>query len=205
MKSYPIETANRAMAFLVDANALLVVVGTGTEETRLRAIASSVNQTVGQTMIHFTGALSDPRQVYAAADIMLGMGSSAARALAFGAPLIVQGEQGTAELFEPQTATALFRRSFWNPHQEADPTVLLAGLVRRLLDEPRRRGELGGFGRRFAIDNFSLSAMAEKLACVYDQSLGEYGRMDWLRDLNRELPLLARNVSRRLSTARLPK
>lgn len=201
MKSYPVETAIRAMTLLADTEALLVVVGAGSAESHLKGIGRSVNANAGRTMVVFTGAMLDPRPVYAAADIMLGMGGSAARSLAFGAPLIVQGEGGSAELFEERTAADLFRRSFWSQHSEVDAPRVLADLVRQLLDRPAQRTQLGQFGRRFAVNNFSLAAMAERLATVYDESMARYGRIAWLCDLNRELPRVVEYIDRRLGKA----
>ena len=199
MKSFPVETAIRAMTSLTDTGAVLVIVGSGTEEERLKEIGRSVNAVTGRTLVHFTGAMSDPCPAYAAADIMLGMGGSAARSLAFAAPLIVQGELGTAELFEQETSASLFRRSFWNPRPEQDPAGVLAELVRQLLDNPARRIQLGQYGRRFAIDNFSLASMAERLATVYEKSFSHYSRVAWLRDLPGEMTQLATNLKKRLS------
>lgn len=201
MKSYPIETAIHAMALLADTDAVLVVVGTGSEEARLREIGQGVNDTLGRTAVKFVGPMADPGPAYAAADIMLGMGGSAARSLAFAAPLIVHGEGGSAELFEQSTAASLFRRSFWSQHSEPHAPIILAGLLRQLLGDPARRRVLGQFGRTFAVQNFSLSAMAERLATVYDESLSRYGKLDWLSDLKIEMPWFLRYVGRRLDSA----
>lgn len=199
MKAYPIETAVRAMALLADTDAVLVIVGTGSEEARLRDIGRSVNESAGRTMVVFVGAMSDPRPVYAAADIMLGMGGSAARSLAFAAPLVVHGEGGTAELFDCHSAASLFRRSFWSQQREADGPQVLAEMLRPLIGDPDRRRDLGRFGRKFAVENFSLTAMAERLATVYDRALSRRHRLAWLRDLPLEGPPFWRGVVRRLS------
>ena len=49
----------------------------------------------------------------AAADLVLGMGSSALRALAIARPLIVQGELGFSEVFEPATSEMFMRQGFY--------------------------------------------------------------------------------------------
>lgn len=203
MKSYPIEAAIRAMGLLVDTESLLVVVGTGRAEHHLREIGRTVNASAGRTMVLFTGAMLDPRPVYATADIMLGMGGSAARSLAFGVPLIVHGEGGLAELFEECSAASLFRRSFWSQRSDPDAAIILANLLRQLLENPARRRQLGQFGRRFAVDNFSLASMARRLAIVYDQSRMRYGLLPWLLDLNLEIPRLFKHARRRFNPSRL--
>jgi glycosyltransferase involved in cell wall biosynthesis len=202
MKSYPVEVAIRAMTHLTDTDAVLVVVGSGSEEQRLREIGHGVNAMAGRTMVTFIGALADPRPVYAAADIMLGMGGSAARSLAFAAPLVVHGEGGTAELFDENSAASLFRRSFWSKQAEPDGAAVLAALLRKLLADPARRKQLGQFGRNFAIENFGLTAMAERLAAVYESSFAHYGPRAWMRDFRQEVPHLMQSLSRRLPGGR---
>lgn len=198
MKAYPIETAIRAMTLLADTGAALVIVGSGGEGARLERVADAVNTEAGRRLVTFVGPMADPRPAYAAADLSIGMGGSAARALAFGIPLIVHGERGTAEQFEPTTADDLFRRSFWSEQLQADGPSVLAELLRPLVQDADRRHELGAFGRRFAVERFSLEAMALRLAAVYDEALHSYGRGDWWRDAHREARSLARSAGRRL-------
>jgi hypothetical protein len=55
----------------------LLVVGDGTARERLTQLAAEVNAELGREAVTLTGAMRDPRAAYAAADIVLGMGSSA--------------------------------------------------------------------------------------------------------------------------------
>jgi glycosyltransferase involved in cell wall biosynthesis len=198
MKAVPVETAIRAMPLLAGEVAL-VVVGTGTEEASLRELASRVEAEAGRRLVYFTGAIADPRGAYSAADVVLGMGGSAARALSFGRPLIVQGEQGTSELFTPASADDLFRRSFWSPDHESDASAKLAAAIRSAIDPASSvDSALGVFGREYAVANFSLDAMGARLADVYTRALSSYGRAAWFLDLHREVPALARSVRRRI-------
>jgi len=199
MKAHPVETAIRAMALLADTDAGLVIVGSGGEQARLQEVATAVNAVAGRLMVMLVGPMADPRPAYAAADLSIGMGGSAARALAFGRPLIVHGERGTSEVFEPATAEDLFRRSFWSEQVQEDGPAVLAGLLRPLIHDADRRRALGAFGRRFAVDRFSLDAMALRLAGVYDDARRSYGRGDWWRDAHREARSLALGARRRLA------
>ena len=198
MKTVPLETAIRAMTLLPDGDATLVVVGDGSEASRLIKLGEHVNQQANAPRVRFVGPMADPRSAYAAADIVLGMGGSAARALSHGRPLIVQGERGTSECFEPATAEGLFRRSFWNPAPAEDGPEELARAVRALLAAPSRREELGEAGRRFAVGHFGLQAMAERLALVYERALTSYDARAWARDLDREALHAVRTARARL-------
>lgn len=202
MKSFPIETAIRSMRHLEDLNATLIVVGTGSEAARLQALGESVNRASAEPLVHFVGPMADPRAAYAAADVMLGMGGSAARSLAFGQPLIVQGERGTAELFTPLSAASLFRRSFWSQEVQDNPDYALAQIVRSLLMDDVLRVDMGEFGRSFALESFSLDAMATRLADVYQEALAAYGSVPWVRDLRWESPRLLAHVGDRLGLHR---
>lgn len=191
MKATSVRLAMAAIERLQQA-ATLVVVGTGDHEAELRAEAAAANRRLSRRAVVFTGPMSDPRPAYAAADVALGMGGSAARALAFGKPLVVVGEGEHSELFEPESAQALFRNSFWSPRDQPDAARVLADSLDKLFASRRRREELGRFGREFAESHFGLAAMADRLAGVYDHALGHYGLGPWLRDAPSEVRALLR-------------
>ena len=71
-----------------------VIVGDGTSRAELERLARETNVELGREAVLLTGALIDPRPAYAAADIVVGMGGSALRGMAFGKPVVVVGEQG---------------------------------------------------------------------------------------------------------------
>lgn len=199
MKAFPVEIAVRAVARLNDLGADLVVVGTGSEEEYLRACATETNLQLGRDAVKFLGAMADPRPAYAAADLVLGMGSSAARALAFGRPLIVQGEYGTAEVFEPEHAADIFRRSFWSDIASEEPVPALERAVRAVAEAPAASRMLSKFGREFAVAQFGLDAMAARISTVYrDRLSAQHLGRSWTADLVHELPELRRSLSRRL-------
>ncbi|WP_312676450.1 glycosyltransferase [Microbacterium sp.] len=196
MKARSIGIAIEAMRTVGESGATLVVVGAGDAEADLRARARDVNGSLGRDAVRMLGAMSDPRAAYAAADVVLGMGGSAARALAFGKPLVVQGEAGWSRVFDRASADGLARSSYWSPDEVADPVGDLAVSVAALLADPARRADLGRFGREFAITRFGLPAMAERLCDVYRGAMSSYAAGAWLADLPREGRRLAEKVGR---------
>lgn len=204
MKALGVELSIRALDDLARDDVDLVIVGSGSDEGRLRALGEQVNQRRGRRVITFTGAMSDPRPAYACADIVIGMGGSAARALAFGKPLIAAGEAGWFRLFSPESAAALFRDSFWSDLTSPDPIADLREILAATLGDRARRHELGTFGRDFAEANFGLEAMADALAAVYDVALAKYRPADWLVDSRLEAVALRRRLGRR-TRALLPR
>jgi glycosyltransferase involved in cell wall biosynthesis len=186
MKEVGIGHAIKVIEVLGRSDVDLVIVGAGDAEERLHSAGAGVNERLGRRAVVLCGAMHDPRAAYAAADIVFGMGSSAARSLAFGKPLIVAGEHGWYRSFTPETAALLFRNSFWSEEAEPEPVATLAGHLEKLIDDPVRRTELGAFGRRFAEEHFGLEAMAERLADVYERSLADHRRRNWFLDLPAE-------------------
>ncbi len=201
MKATSIEVAIDAMRVLASEDVTLFVVGAGDGGDRLDARAREVNAAAGREAVRMLGPSVDPRPAYAAADIMLGMGGSAARSLAFGRPLIVQGEAGWSKLFEPSTAESLARSSYWSPDTVSDPVGALVGTVRELLSNAPRRSELGDFGREFASQRFGLEAMTARLAAFYGEAVSAYGRRAWAADLPRETRRLVEKVARHIQRA----
>ncbi|MFB7891638.1 hypothetical protein ACFC1I_05520 [Microbacterium sp. NPDC056044] len=202
MKAMPIGVAIESMRDLA-SDATLAIVGAGDDASRLRAIGAQVNESVGREAVRFIGPMANPRPAYAAADIMLGMGGSAARSLSFAKPLVVQGEAGWSQLFEESTAPSLARNSYWSPDPDPSPRARLTGILQPLIADQAWRSELGAFGRRFAIERFGLTAMAAKLAGFYRESATSYDLRKWSADLPPEVAILARKVGRRAGL-RLP-
>lgn len=199
MKAYSIGVAIDAMRTIGAAGGRLVIVGDGPSRDDLQRRAARVNADVGREVVTLVGALLDPRPAYAAADIMLGMGGSAARSLAFGKPLVVQGEAGWSQLFEPGTAQALARSSYWSPETVTDPVALLVAQVSPLLSDRRRRADLGVFGREFAAGRFGLTAMTDRLVEVYGNALRLYRWRAWAADLPSEVRRVAAALGRRIA------
>ena len=60
----------------------LAIIGDGPARDRVAAAAAATNRAAGRAVVRLLGARDDPRPYYLAADIVVGMGSSALRALA---------------------------------------------------------------------------------------------------------------------------
>ena len=189
VKSIGVEQAMDAIERLDDPSVRLVVAGGGTEEARLRSTAEEINHRLGRQAIVLVGPLADPRPAYKCADIMLGMGGSAARSLAFGKPLIVVGEYGWFRRFDPESSDMLFRNSFWSEESVDDPPGMLLEELRPLLSSPELRATRGTQSRRFAEASFGLARMTERLVGIYESAVSQplsSRRKDWLLDLRTE-------------------
>jgi L-malate glycosyltransferase len=155
----------------------LVIVGGGPAEAALHGRAAEVNRRWGREVVSFAGAMSDPRAAYAAADVVVGMGSSALRALSIGRPVVVQGEEGFSKPFEPETLAYFLRHGLWGRAEDDWTVQRLAEQIHALLADSRRRAELGAFGRRTVEERFSLGRAVARQLEIYDEVLARGRRM----------------------------
>ncbi len=151
-----VEAIDAADALAAELPLTLLVVGDGPAGPSLRARAEHVNRRWGREVVKFAGALSDPRPAYAAADLVLGMGSSSLRAMAIEKPVIVQGERGFSRLFEPDSYEYFARNGFWGLGNGGPDAACLIVQMRDLLNDTERRAELAGYGRAVVAERFSL-------------------------------------------------
>jgi glycosyltransferase involved in cell wall biosynthesis len=149
----------------------LAIVGGGPAAAALEQRAAEVNRRWGREVVSFLGAMSDPRPAYAAADAVVGMGSSALRALSIGRPVVVQGERGFSKPFEPETLPYFLRHGFWGCDEPGWTVQRLADELEVLLADAPRRAELGAFGRRTVEERFSLSRALTRQLEIYDDVL----------------------------------
>jgi hypothetical protein len=111
----------------------------------------------------------DPRPAYAAADIVVGMGSSALRAMAHAKPVVVQGERGFSDIFDERTAPVFFWQGFYGVGNGTRGGPRLAIQLGELVANLDRRRQVGQFGLETVRDRFSLQAAAVHLSGVYEE------------------------------------
>lgn len=156
----------------------LVIAGDGPARADVAAAAARVNAGATTPIVLLTGALADPRPVYDAADVALGMGGSALRSMAFGKPVIVQGERGYWRLLEPDSLAEFLDQGWFGIGDSTDPRAgeaTLLGILRPLLADPSRRAELGDFARHTVESRNGLPAAAERLERFYADTIRRAG------------------------------
>ena len=145
----------------------LIVVGDGVARDVVEQRAAKANAHAGRTAASSFSpdSFDAPCPAYASADIVLGMGGSALRALAFGRPLVVQGEHGFWELLTPSTRRHLPPPGLVRHRRRPDPGAtrpLTAILLRLLADDPRSATSSAG---TVASSPSIASACSEPPAC----------------------------------------
>ncbi|MBX3596102.1 MAG: glycosyltransferase family 4 protein [Rhizobiaceae bacterium] len=149
----------------------LVIVGDGPARASLEERAKRVNGSRGREVVHFAGAMLDPRPAYAAADVVLGMGSSSMRAMAMGKPVVVQGERGFSKTFSPQNAEYFYYEGFYGLGDGTIGAARLAKQLEAIITDPKERALLGSFGQKIVTEKFSLSVAGDAVLRIYDQVL----------------------------------
>lgn len=147
----------------------LLIVGDGEGFAQVDLKAAAINRRSGRDIIIAAGQMMDPRDAYDAADIVLGMGSSALKGMAFSKPLIVQGTSGFWKLLEPATLP-IFLNQGWFGHG-GNGANDLEPIIRRVAQDYSLRQELGGYGRKIVEERFSLDAAADQLIGIYEQTI----------------------------------
>lgn len=145
----------------------LVIAGDGDAFDDVEELARSVNEATGRRTVLLTGALANPRPVYAAADIVVGMGTSAIRGMAFGRPVVVTGIEGFVRPVAPETFDHFDREGLWGIGGSAPPVHEIARLLTVLMDDPGRRDVLGRWGARVARERYGLGRSVERLEAMY--------------------------------------
>jgi len=166
-----VEAMDAVDVVATDIPVRFVIIGDGDAAEVLRARGEAINRRHGRTVITLPGAVADTRGAYRAADVVVGMGSSILRGLAFGRPVIVQGEQGFAQTFTRETSEMFLRQGMWGLGPGTPVVASFAAQLRALLSSPDRRRELGTFGRQIVEEHFSLTGAVRRQLDLYEQTL----------------------------------
>ena len=142
----------------------LVLVGGGTAQAQLQRLADEINKELRRPAVLLTGALLDPRPAYAAADIIIGMGGSALRGMAFAKPVIIVGEQGFSAPLTPETAEYFYYKGMYGRGDGKLTNASLVADIRWLAEHPDQWQTLGQFSRRFVMRHFALERVSSRLA-----------------------------------------
>lgn len=146
----------------------LAVVGEGSALSRVQARADEVNREAGRHVVTLTGGLLDPRPAYAAADVVVGMGSSALRAMAHSKPVVVLGEQGFSRLLDERSFGRFADGGYYGRGDGTDDD--LCGQLRQLLSDPSERLRVGRFSAE-AVQRYSLDDAGARLAMYCEDAV----------------------------------
>lgn len=144
----------------------LLIVGEGEEQANLEGLAKTINDELSRPAITLVGPLIDPRPAYEAADIVIGMGGSALRGMAFGKPVIVVGAGGFARTLTPQSAEYFYHFGIYGRGKRVADECQLANEIVSIVEDVGYSASLGAFARDFVVRNYSLDALVDQFAIL---------------------------------------
>jgi glycosyltransferase involved in cell wall biosynthesis len=142
------------------ADAHLLILGTGTQEERLKQMAAG--------SVLFRGVVDNVATYLQTADLFVlpsvseGLSNALLEALATGLPVVVTATGGTTDIVRHKVSGWLI--------QDYTPRNLLAGILAFLDNKPLREG-CAREGRRFVLENYSLINTADNLCKLYNSLL----------------------------------
>ena len=148
----------------------LAIVGDGPERSAVRAAVDKANAHAGRNLISLLGSRPDPLRYYLAADIAVGMGGSALRAMAVAKPLLVQGEKGFWAMADEQSLPLCLEHGWYGIGDGVGAGATercTAELTRMLALDESERAALGRFGRDLVTQRYSLQTAGRELRDVY--------------------------------------
>jgi glycosyltransferase involved in cell wall biosynthesis len=154
----------------------LLIVGGGSARVQLERAASEANRELQREGVVLTGPMIDPRPAYASADVVVGMGSSALRGMAFGKPVVVVGERGFCEALTADSADRLLYKGIYGQGDGSPMWASLAVVIRALAQDRGRFEELGAFSRDFVERHFKLEAVCAGLAALCEGAVRQRPR-----------------------------
>jgi glycosyltransferase involved in cell wall biosynthesis len=141
----------------------LAIVGGGDAEPELREKARQINAARDRDVVVVNGPMADPRPAYAAADIVIGMGGSAIRGMAFGRPTIIVGESGFAQWFDPVSAPHFLRHGMYGVGDGGRLDDRLVDLLTERLTDEAARTELGHWSSSLVRQRFDVATVSQSL------------------------------------------
>lgn len=149
-------------------NSRIIIVGSGNDYEVIRSKAAAANASMGAQCILVTGTRTDIPQFLTAADIFVGVSRSALEAMACGKPVILAGGQGYQGIFDQNNFAAAKANNFTCRGQFEANTENLKHDIFTLLDASKDKlAELGEFGRKMVLENYSIEKMTQDTLKLY--------------------------------------
>ncbi len=120
----------------------LLIVGDGAARSLYETAARDENTRARRTVVSFAGELLDPAPAFAAADVVIGNGTSVLQAAAAGTPSVVTGREGFSTVVSGDVLDGLYYTGFYGVGQGVLRPDPLPDQIRQSV-APSRRVELG--------------------------------------------------------------
>ncbi len=150
----------------------ILIVGGGTEESAIRALADKANAEAGRKIVTMTGGRADTHRFCAAADVFVGVSRSALEAMSAAKPVIVAGNQGALGIFDESKLTVAVDTNFCCRGCGLLTDTELCDQITTLLSEPdERRLQRGQYCQRIIREYYTADRMARDYVSLYENAL----------------------------------
>jgi glycosyltransferase involved in cell wall biosynthesis len=165
-KAEGLDLSIRAVARLAERRPVrLLIVGDGGFRPEVEAMVAAE----GGGAVTLLDEVPDPRPVYAAADVVLGLGTSVLRGMAMGRPAIVLGPEGQAVAVAESVVPDLVATGWLASGGPSSPDAL-AALIEDLLDAPEPAATVG---RAAVLAERDIPRIVEQLEPVLARAVDE--------------------------------
>lgn len=144
-----------------------VIVGAGESLPRLHAHACRVNSLNQREAVLFAGEMTDPRVAYQAADLVVGMGGSALKGMAFEKPVVVVGKNGFARAAQSPDDSHFLYHGLYGLGDGDPGNEDFRALIESLLSRRNFSATVASSCRILAERHFGLQGVARSLASYY--------------------------------------
>ncbi|WPZ19202.1 glycosyltransferase family 4 protein [Geobacillus subterraneus] len=153
-------------------NVHAVVVGDGPRFSDVENLVRLIHQTCRETFIHLVGEQSDMALYYSLADLVVGTGRVALEAMACGKPVLAAGNHGYFGLVEPNSYDDAWE-CYFGDHgsRQGCSRYILSQDIKRLLQSPLYREQLGQAGREWIMRQFHIQTCVDQVLNVYESLL----------------------------------
>ena len=149
----------------------IIIVGGGSELTRLQTLGAKVNQKLGRQAIVFTGFRKDAIHIISHADIVLGSGRVVLEAMALGKPTIVASAQ-FGGILNAETFPHLAQYNFSGRNStEKTSTENIYQAIITLLENNEYRSSVGKIAYQLVQTSYTVDAVTTQIQDVYRQAL----------------------------------
>lgn len=147
-------------------NLKLLIVGDGNDFETVRSMADS------RPYVKLAGGRTDINRLVAAGCLFVGVSRAALEAMAAAKPVIIAGNEGYIGLFDSSKLGVGIDTNFCCRGCEESSAELIKNDIERFfgMDEEQRR-ELGVYGRKLIIENYSVIKMTDDTVRIYERVL----------------------------------
>jgi glycosyltransferase involved in cell wall biosynthesis len=148
------------------------IVGEGDKLPEVKQWASKVNDDFRRPAILVTGSRTDTAAIISAAQVVIGVGRVILEGMASAKPVVIAGEAGFMGLLTPKLLPVAKRHNFsGRGSNQRTKACVIANAVDKALRDDKLALELGAFGRKTVLEEFSLAQMAQEVEQVYYKAL----------------------------------